>query len=100
MFLVMHGLSRSTQTAGEVLGLSTGTRTNDMFKKQQANDQRKIMDTTIILNQPVRYMTSMFEKIKAYYRSLISSYLHMVLEKKSTTLKFLSFQYMYKQLPK
>ena len=46
-------------------------------------------------------MISMFEKeVKAYYRSVISSYLHMALEKKSTTYKFLSFQYMYKQLPK
>ena len=38
-------------------------------------------------------MKSMFVKeVQAYYSSLILSYLHMVLEKKSTTHKFLSFQ--------
>ena len=47
MFLAMHGLTRSAQTAGRVLGFSTGTRVNDIFKKQQATDQRKIMDTTV-----------------------------------------------------
>lgn len=60
MFLAMHGLSSSAQTAGRVLGFSTGTKTNDMFKKQQANNQRKII--TLRLNQPVKYMTSMFWK--------------------------------------
>ena len=53
------------------------------------------MDTTILLNQPVKYMASMFEKeLKTYYRSLNLSCLHMVLEEKSTAHKFLSFQYM------
>ena len=37
MSLAMHGLNRSAPTAGQVLGFSTGTRTNDMFK-QQTND--------------------------------------------------------------
>ena len=47
MILAMHGLTRSAQTAGRVLGFSTRTRINDIFKKQQATDQRKRMDTTV-----------------------------------------------------
>ena len=88
MFLAMHGLNRSAQTAGQVLG----TRTNNMFKKQQANNQRKIMDTTI-LESVCRVHDIIFEKeVKAYHSSLMLSYLHMVLKKKSTTHKFLSLQ--------
>ena len=94
MSLAMHGLNTSAQTAGQVLGFSTETRTNDMFK-QETNHQRKIIDITIESSCKV-----MFEKIKAYYSSLILGYLHMVLKKKSTTRKFLSFQSMYKQLLK
>ena len=54
------------------------------FKKQQANEKRKIMATTTILNQLERYMTSTFEKVQAYYSSLSISYLYVVLEMKST----------------
>ena len=74
-----------------------------MLKMQQADDPRKIIKTTLLLNQPIRYMTSMFEKeLRAYYGSLTClTCLHIVLEEKSTTYKFLSFQYkvMYKQCP-
>ena len=45
MLLATHGLTISAHTAGRVLGLSTGTRINDMFSKQQATNQRK----TVIL---------------------------------------------------
>ena len=70
--------------------------------KQQANDQRKIMDTTIlIVESACKVYGSMFEReLKAFYCSLNLSCLHMVLEEKSTADKFLSFQYMYKQLSK
>ena len=53
MSLAMYGLNRSAQTAGQVLGFSTGTRTNDMFH-QQTNDQRQIIDTTIESSCKVR----------------------------------------------
>ena len=43
----MHGLTRSAQTIGRVLGFSTGTRMNDMFKQQQANEHRALMDKTV-----------------------------------------------------
>ena len=48
--------------------------------------------TLQLLNQPVKYMASMFEKeLKTYNCSLNLSCLHMVLEEKSTAHKFLSF---------
>ena len=46
---------------------------------------------TLQLNQLVMDMTSMFEKVQAHYSSLILSYLHVVLEKKSTTHNFFLF---------
>ena len=36
MFLDIHGLTRSAQTAGRVLDFSSGICMNDMFKQQQA----------------------------------------------------------------
>ena len=80
-------------TAGRVLDFGTGTRTNDMFKKQQANSQSKIMDTTIEPACKVHDMNDQ-ERSKrlvqqSYFKLL---HLHMVLEKKSTTNKFLSLQ--------
>ena len=57
--------------------------------------------TLQLLNQPVKYTASMFEKeLKAYYFSLDLSCLHIVLDQKSTAHKFVSFQCMYKKLPK
>lgn len=47
MFLSMHGLTRSAQTAGRVLGFSTGTRLNDAFKQQQAKSHKELMDKTV-----------------------------------------------------
>ncbi|KAJ7359061.1 hypothetical protein OS493_019973 [Desmophyllum pertusum] len=47
MFLSMHGLTRSAQTAGRVLGFSTGIRLNDVFKQQQAKDHKELMDKTV-----------------------------------------------------
>ena len=47
MFLSMHGLTRSGQTVGRLLGFSTGIRLNDIFKKQQANDHLKVTDKTV-----------------------------------------------------
>lgn len=43
----MHGLTRSAQTLGRVLGFSTGTRMNDVFKQQQAKEHRELMDKTV-----------------------------------------------------
>ena len=54
---------------------------------------------TLQVNQLVMDMTLMFQKVQAYYSSLILSYLHVVLEKKSTTQFFFSLA-MYKHLPK
>ena len=47
MFLSMHGLTRSAQTLGRVLGFSQGTRMNDIFKQQQAKQHRQLMDNTV-----------------------------------------------------
>jgi len=47
MFLSMHGLTRSAQTAGRVLGFSTGTRLNDAFRQQQAKSHKELMDKTV-----------------------------------------------------
>jgi len=47
MFLSMHGLTRSMQTLGRVLGFSQGTRMTDMFKHQQANQHRELREKTI-----------------------------------------------------
>lgn len=43
----MHGLTRSAQTAGRVLGFSTGIRLNDVFKQQQAKDHKELKDKTV-----------------------------------------------------
>ena len=43
----MHGLTRSAQTLGRVLGFSQGTRMNDMFKQQQAKQHKELMDKTV-----------------------------------------------------
>ena len=40
MFLDIHGLNRSAQTAGRVLGFSSGICINGMFKQQQAKQPR------------------------------------------------------------
>ena len=47
MFLSMHGLTRSAQTLGRVLGFSQGTRMNDIFKQQQAKQHRQLMDNKV-----------------------------------------------------
>ena len=47
MFLAIHGLTRSAQTAGRVLGFSTGIRMNDMFKQQQAKNHKEVVDKTV-----------------------------------------------------
>ena len=47
MFLAIHGLTRSVQTAGRVLGFSTGIRMNDMFKQQQAKNHKEVVDKTV-----------------------------------------------------
>ena len=47
MFLAIHGLTRSAQTAGRVLGFSTGIRMNDMFKQQQAKNYKEVVDKTV-----------------------------------------------------
>ena len=47
MFLAMHGLTRSAQTLGRVLGFSTGIRMNDNFRQQQANDHMEQMDKIV-----------------------------------------------------
>ena len=47
MFLAVHGLTRSAQTAGRVLGFSTGIRMNDMFKQQQAKNHKEVVDKTV-----------------------------------------------------
>ena len=68
---------------------------------QQAEDQRKIMDTTIIESACKIYDINVWERIKSLnYWSLNFSCLHIVLEEKSTTYKFRSFQNMYKQMSK
>ena len=43
----MHGLTRSAQTAGRVLGFSTGIHMNDMFKQQQAKNHKEAVDKTV-----------------------------------------------------
>ena len=43
----MHGLTRSAHTAGRGLDFSTGSRINDMFKKQQETDQSKTILLTL-----------------------------------------------------
>ena len=53
MFLAIHGLTRSAQTAGRVLGFSTGIRMNDMFKQQQAKNHKEVVDKTV--EKPARY---------------------------------------------
>ena len=47
MFLAIHGLTRSAQTAGRVLGFSTGVRMNDMFKLQQAKNHKEVVDKIV-----------------------------------------------------
>ena len=47
MFLAIHGLTRSAQTAGRVLGFSTGIRMNDMFKQQQEKNHKEVVDKTV-----------------------------------------------------
>ena len=47
MFLAIHGLTRSAQTAGRVLGFSTGIRMNDRFKQQQAKNHKEVVDKTV-----------------------------------------------------
>ena len=47
MFLAIHGLTRSAQTAGRVLSFSTGIRMNDMFKQQQAKNHKEVVDKTV-----------------------------------------------------
>ncbi|XP_078363863.1 uncharacterized protein LOC144648103 [Oculina patagonica] len=47
MFLGMHGLTRSAQTAGRVLGFSTEIRMNDMFKQQQAKNHKEVVDKAV-----------------------------------------------------
>ena len=46
MFLAIHGLTRSAQIAGRVLGFSTGIPMNDMFKQQQAKNHKEVVDKT------------------------------------------------------
>ena len=94
MFLAMHGLSRSAQTAGQVLGSALEIiRTNDGWGSNRQMTKEKSWTLQLLLNQPVKYMASMFEKeLKTYYWRLNLSCLHMVLEEKSTAHKFLSFQ--------
>ena len=45
----MHGLTRSAHTAGRGLDFSTGSRINDMFKKQQETDQSKTIILTLLI---------------------------------------------------
>ena len=47
MFLAIHGLTRSAQTAGRVLDFSIGIRMNDMFKQQQAKNHKEVVDKTV-----------------------------------------------------
>lgn len=47
MFLAMHGLTRSAQTAGRVLDFSTVWCLNDMFKQQQAKNHKEVVHKTM-----------------------------------------------------
>ena len=67
MFLSMHGLTRSAQTLGRVLGFSQGTRMNDIFKQQQAKQHRQLMDKTVEIACKVILN---LENIKTYIHSI------------------------------
>ena len=59
---------------------------NDMFKKQQVNDQKK-NSWTLQLNQLVRYMTSMLEKYEPTTPLSFSVIFTLFWKRKSTTRK-------------